>query len=327
MNKIKNDIKDFMWSVLYTLKKSILKKKNQHRLKNFDLDRLPNSFIKLKGPVYYIIYVKDKGHGFFSNFFHVLFHMSIAEFYNWIPVVDMENHQTLYNEKKIINSTYNSWEYYFKQNVSISDINFKKDKVIFCDGNFPYKIFYELYYENEEYFFNLFKKYIFFKEEIINHVNSFKKQFFENNPIIGVHWRGTDRVVAMYRPKGSFLYKSRKILSINELAQIIDPLILKNKNSKIFLSTDEVDYIKQFKELYGSRVVFTDSYRTTSDKGLHLEEIYPRENHFYKLGLEVLIDSLLLSECDYLICNKSNVSNAAILFNLKKNRKIIDLRY
>ena len=327
MNSMYIKIKDFIWSVYYTLKKFLLKKKSQERLKNFDLDRMPNDYYLRNGTVYYIIYVKDKGHGFFSNFFHVLFHISIAEFYNWIPIVDMENYRTLYNENNKICGTYNSWEYYFKQSKSLSDIDIKKDKVVLCDGNFPYKIFEEFYYNNEEYFYNLFKKYIFLRDDIINEVHFFKKNYFDNTLVIGVHWRATDRVVAMYKPEGSFLYKSRKILTISELAKIIDPIIKKDLSIKIFLSTDEVNYIKKFQDLYGDRVFFTDCYRTTSQNGLHLESISPRENHFYKLGYEVLIDSLLLSECDYLICNKSNVSNAAILFNYKKNRQIIELRY
>ena len=40
-----------------------------------------------------------------------------------------------------------------------------------------------------------------------------------------------------------------------------------------------------------------------------------------------MVDSLLLSDSDILICRKSNVTNAAILFNYKKKRKIIELPY
>ena len=70
------------------------------KFNNLDLKRIPYNYKLLKGPVYYVIFIRDKGHGFFSNFYHVLFHISIADFYNWIPVVDMENYRNLYNEKK-----------------------------------------------------------------------------------------------------------------------------------------------------------------------------------------------------------------------------------
>jgi len=67
---------------------------------NLDLKRLPKNYKIFKGKVYYIIFIHNKGHGFFSNFYHVLFHISIADFYNWIPVVDMQNYTKKKNEKK-----------------------------------------------------------------------------------------------------------------------------------------------------------------------------------------------------------------------------------
>ena len=45
------------------------------------------------------------------------------------------------------------------------------------------------------------------------------------------------------------------------------------------------------------------------------------------MGLEIIQDCLLLSYCDFLIYRKSNVTNAAKLFNYKKKRKIIELPY
>ena len=320
-------LKEIIWGVLYSVKKFLLNKKNQSKIYNLDLERLPKDFKTLKGPIYYIIFVKNRGHGFFSNFYHVLFHISIADFYNWVPVVDMKNYQTLYNEKKKIFSTHNSWEYYFKQQKSLSDINYKKDKIIFSDGNFPYKIFEEHYYKNEDYFYDIFKKYISIRHDINDHIKSFKKKFFNNNQVIGIHWRGTDRHQHKYKPKGSFFYKRRKKLTIRDFAQKIDPILKKNNKTKIFLSTEEQDYIKQFKDLYGNRVVYTDCYRSSSIEPIHLNKSYQRNSHRYKLGLEVLVDSLLLSESNILICNKSNVTNAAILFNYKKKKKIIELPY
>jgi len=297
------------------------------KFNNLDLKRLPQNYKSLKGPVYYIIFINNKGHGFFSNFYHVLFHISIADFYNWVPVVDMENHQTLYNEKKKIFLTNNAWEYYFNQQKSLSDIDFKNDKTISSDGNFNIKFFKEHYYGNESYFYNICKKYISIKDTIHDHINPFKKKYFNDYKIIGVHWRGTDIVNAKYKTKNSILYQNRKKISIKDFAKKIDPILKKYKKIKIFLSTDEEDYLKQFKNLYGNKVIHTNCYRSTSNNPIHLADNYERHRHRYKLGLEVLVDSLLLSESDILICRKSNVTNAAILFNYKKKKKIIELPY
>ena len=297
------------------------------KFNNLDLKRLPKNYKSLKGPVYYIIFIKDKGHGFFSNFYHVLFHISIANFYNWIPVVDMENYPTLYNEKNKIFSTYNSWEYYFNQQKTLSDIDFKNNKIVFSDGNFNIKFFKDHYYGNEDYFYNIFKKNISISDNIYKRVENFKKKYFLNYKIIGVHWRGTDITNAKYKTKDSIFYKHRKKISIKTFAKKIDPILKRYKKIKIFLSTDEEDYLKQFKNLYGNKVIHTNCYRSTSNNPIHLADNYERHRHRYKLGLEVLVDSLLLSESDILICRKSNVTNAAILFNYKKKKKIIELPY
>ena len=297
------------------------------KFNNLDLNRLPKNYKSLKGPTYYIIFIKGKGHGFFSNFYHVLFHISIADFYNWVPVVDMENYKTLYNEKKKIFSTRNSWEYYFNQQKSLSDIDFKNNKIVFSDGNFNIKFFKDHYYGNEDYFYKIFTKYISIKPNINNHITSFKKKYFNDYQIIGVHWRGTDITTAKYKNKKSALYQYRKKITIDDFAKKIDPILKKDKKIKIFLSTDEKEYVKQFKDLYGNKVIYTKCFRSNSNNPIHLNNDYVRKNHRYKLGFEVIVDSLLLSDSDILICRKSNVTNAAILFNYKKKRKIIELPY
>jgi len=294
---------------------------------NLDLKRLPKNYKIFKGKVYYIIFIHNKGHGFFSNFYHVLFHISIADFYNWIPVVDMQNYPTLYNEKKKFLFTNNSWDYYFNQKKKLSEIDFKKDKIILSDGNFNIKFFNEHYYGNENYFYKIFKKHISIKNYVKNYVKNFKEKNFKNQKIIGIHWRGTDIINAKYKTNNSIFYRHRKKIVIDNFSKKIDPIIKKNKKIKIFLSTDENEYVNEFKKLYGNKVIFTNCYRSSTSKPIHLNNYNKRPNHRYKLGFEVLVDSLILSESDILICRKSNITNAAILFNYKKKRKVIELDY
>ena len=55
-------------------------------------------------------------------------------------------------------------------------------------------------------------------------------------------------------------------------------------------------------------------------------EIYPRDRHRYKLGREALLETLLLSKCDHFIYLCSNVSSAAISFNLNTDQKRIEIK-
>ena len=103
------------------LKNSKLFKKNSKIIaENFTI----RSFGK-KNPnkIFYIIN-RSPGAGLFSNVTFVLNHLSICKIFNFIPVVDMKNFPTIYNEKKKINNTFNAWLYYFKpvSNYSLKEL-------------------------------------------------------------------------------------------------------------------------------------------------------------------------------------------------------------
>jgi hypothetical protein len=63
-------------------------------------------------------------------------HLQIAKKYKFTPVIDMENYPTIYNEKKIINKTYNSWEYYFKKVSKYKLDEVYKSKNVIITSNF-----------------------------------------------------------------------------------------------------------------------------------------------------------------------------------------------
>jgi hypothetical protein len=53
---------------------------------------------KNKNKFFYII-KRSPGSGFFSNFTYVLNHLRISELFNLIPIIDMKNYKTIYNDK------------------------------------------------------------------------------------------------------------------------------------------------------------------------------------------------------------------------------------
>ena len=73
-------------------------KKIKHKLhigKKFNIISFGN---KNPNKIFYIIR-RDPGAGLFSNVTVVLNHIMICKKFNFIPVVDMENFSTIYNEK------------------------------------------------------------------------------------------------------------------------------------------------------------------------------------------------------------------------------------
>ena len=67
-----------------------------------------------KDKIFYII-KRSPGTGLFSNVTFVLNHLRICKKNNFIPIIDMENFKTIYNENKKIKNTNNAWEYYFEK--------------------------------------------------------------------------------------------------------------------------------------------------------------------------------------------------------------------
>ena len=63
------------------------------------------------------------------------------------------------------------------------------------------------------------------------------------------------------------------------------------------------------------KIIYYNSFRMGQ---LDSFKIYPRKNHRYHLGEEILIETILLSKCDGLTFIKSNVTSAAILFAKKQ---------
>ena len=113
----------------------LFKKKNSIS-KSFINFRLYCFGSKNKNKVFYVIR-RSPGAILFSNFIYVLNHIEIAKKNNFIPIVDMENFTTIYNEREKINNTYNAWEYYFEKlnKYTLNEV-YKSQNVIITENLF-----------------------------------------------------------------------------------------------------------------------------------------------------------------------------------------------
>ena len=313
LKKTYKDLKDFLPYI-----KAFKKNQNLHLNKLFvEINLLDHTDIfNPEDKIYYVI-KRDRWHGFFSNFNFVLMHLHLADYFGWIPIVDMETRKTFYNEDKLFKETYNSWDYYFNQTISLSQA--KKSKYICSQEKFSCILSNIFYSTGKTKYFNyLMKKYIKIKDEIIEEMNSFlliNNLFHET---LGVHWRGCDMTIN--RDGGTI---PQKILFSK-----IDDLLLTKNYKKIFLCTDEELYIEKMKQKYGDKLIYTNAFRSKSKKPIH-DNFYNRSNlinsnqienrkfHNYHCGKEVLLDTLLLSKCKNVLGRNSNViTSAKIIGNL-----------
>ena len=257
--------------------------------------------------VFYVI-KRTPGTGFFSNILFVINHIIKANKNGYIPVVDMENFPTIYNEYNEIFKTKNSWEYYFE---NLSSINleevYKSKNVIISSNNFENEFELDLISNEIKY---EFKKNLKIKKKFTNIIDYLSKKYFDGSKVLGIHFRGTS-----YKRSPGHPFPATK----KQMLNAINHLLTNEKYDKIFLVTEE-EYYKNFleKKFKGKIFYLSSSFRSYKNDAF---TIYHRKNHRYKLGREALIEANLLSRCDGLVYVTSNITSAAIAWNYNKSQK------
>lgn len=301
----KNKIKAFIYNSRTNISKNLDKNIGEELIsQNGELKYYLKSFgTKNQDKKFYIIQRKIGG-GMFSNLNYVIHHIKIAEDLECIPIVDMENFPTKYNEKKRINKTHNAWEYYFKplNNYKLKDV-YKSKFVLISDAKTRKLREFDSFERLTRDHFRIFKKRIKIKRDIVKDADNFIKKNFKNLKILGVHFRGTDMKTQERHPFPA-TYK--------QITSYIDFELSKNKFDKIFLVTEQLDYVKKLSKKYGSKLFFYNSFRSNKKDIFNFKS---RKNHRYLIGRENIIDMLILARTKKIICTNSHLPDASNFIN------------
>ena len=124
--------------------------------------------------VFYVIQ-RHPGFGFFSNLIFVVNHIKIAVDMGFIPMVDMQNFTNIYNEKKKIFNTFNSWEYYYEQisPYTLEEV-YKSKNIILTDKTFYADIDFTNDINKKKELIEIFNKYIKVKENKLKTIKYLK---------------------------------------------------------------------------------------------------------------------------------------------------------
>lgn len=151
----------------------------------------------------------------------------------------------------------------------------------------------------------LVRDHIRVKAHIADIVSSFVADNFQGHPVLGIHMRGTDKGAAHSLPG------LMRVIPPSEYFPYIDKYIAENEACRIFVATDQKQFLNEVAARYGDRVISYDSIRASGWRN-------PFEKPAgmgYKLGEDVLVDALLLSRCDFLLKCTSAVGEYAMYFN------------
>ena len=292
--------------IFIVLKKKILKTLIRYFFDKIDLDKeYDKSYFRnknYKNYKYYIIASKKK-RGFFSLVLFVLNHLKFAQKKSLIPIIDMEIHKTLYNEKNVIFNTNNAWEYYFKKinSLKVKNIYKKKNFMICKDEN--------IYTKNNKFHPSLKK--IFIKnfkihKRIASKIKLLEKKYFsKKGEILGIHFRGTDMKYMPNHPmpatKGQIF---RKIIFLKK----------KYNFKNFFLITEDLDNYQFMKKKFGDQLIDIGNFRSNSSK---IFDKSFRRNHRYMMGEEALINGYLLSKCKVVVSTQTGISDFSFFLNNK----------
>ena len=293
---------------------------NKYKFNHLKLEY--RSYGKKNPSKYFYIIKRAPGAGFFSNLNFVIHHLLICDNLKMIPVIDMENFQNFYNCKNKIRGTFNSWNYYFKpvSKYTLEEV-YKSKNVIICDNKTSQKGFSNKSFISDFKYFNGFqfldyrhkkivKKYIKIHADILTEAQAIYNKF-ENNKVLGICFRGSDQKKSAYQP-----YTPTE----KQMMYATDLLIKKYNFNKIYLCTEDVDYLNFYKKNYNNVLFNSNSIRTTDRKDLFDSK---EKNHRYKIGRGNLVDMLVLSKTNFLLFASSNIPSAAIFFSDHKISKAI----
>jgi hypothetical protein len=132
--------------------------------------------------------------------------------------------------------------------------------------------------------------------------------------VVGVHYRGTDTT---YRWSGRFKHYRTTPVPYAVYADEVRRVVAATRPPRfqVFVATDELEFLVFMRAQFPEAVVSSEeSPRVPAgSKGIHLDPSLPVSN--YLKGRSVLVDCLTLAATDYLVKGRSNVSDAALIFN------------
>jgi hypothetical protein len=261
---------------------------------------------------FYIL--KDQRRGFFAMFRTALENLQYCEKMGYILIPDWT--ATSYNEKEYGD---NAWDYYFEPlgGYKLEDIKKNDCEAIRASWDSlqieirPIRVHSRTLTIRQTYN-HYINRYIRIKPSVPKKVNTFYEKNMKWPNILGIHMRRTDHYIDHHLiPYGRYPISDEKFI------ENIDKYVNKYPHCKIFIATDSQESFDNIKASYGDRVISWDSIRSKDKTSIHgggYDNGMGSVSN-YKKGEDALIDCLLLSRCDFLIRNTSDLSVAALHFN------------
>ena len=276
-------------------------------------------------PIYHI-FMEESHSGFFADHNRLLAYLYFADQYHLLPVVEYTP-QYCYAEKHAVNGTDNPFEYYFQQPLGLGLEEMRKEGIAIRSRKENISLANCLdekagggYTRSEKYLEEMAKisaKYIHLQENVADYISLEIAKLFQGKRVLGVHVRGTD-----FRRN----YNGHPVaVTVEEYLEEAKKTV-RHGYDAVFLATDDSGAIELFEKVFADKLLYyPDVIRSSGDETV-MKSTVERENHHYKLGLEVLRDMYTLAACQGFIAGLSQVSYAARIQKISNGGVWQDLR-
>ena len=270
---------------------------------------------------FFVIRLFPPAVGYLANYNYVLGYMKYAYEKGWIPVVDMQNYATFYQEDESVNGTRNVWEYYFLQpeeigtgkRYSLEEV-YQSKNVVLANGSMQLQSFDAcrnlevLKWQSE------MARLAPFNERTLTHLEKARNEVIpEGVPVVGVAFRGSDMGSRMI---GHYIQATVDdvVPRLNE--KMIEWFGQSDVKPAIFVKSEEAETVNDFSK-YFEKVCYVDEKRLENfDKeGIHNVAENYKNSSKYQQTLDYFTSIYLLSKCDYLMGSMNNGVNTAIIWN------------
>jgi len=271
------------------------------------------------------------GYGFFSNYRICLEELishhesgnTDTPYISWVNTTWVESINPF--ENKVDKSDVNPFDFWFEQPTIESDD-------ITTLNTYPASKYGSIINHADHYFDNptelkrqqiIDKLYIKPKQYLLDTIDKIYEEEFNGHVVLAVMARGTE--YNLHHP----MYG---VFGVEDYIKEISKILKENKDiTKLFIVSEDMDYVREISKAFPSSYFMPDVFRKTDETMKYINRVHcwcnvsdKRENHCKLLGEEVIIQTKLMSKCDYLFGRLSGVLTGAVLWNenIKKVFKI-----
>lgn len=259
--------------------------------------------------------------GFFSYYIVYLGCINKYLLEGFIPIVDLQSFDNIFNGFNFTSSKNNPWEYFFKQpyGYTLNTVKVKAKNIYYfeCKDDIirpNVKILFNKVIN--DFWHNIAHIYVPLKLDILLEANKIIKQLFNNtNNILGILVRGTDYI--SLKPKDHPIQPSPRMV-IRDIKEIDK----KNKYEWFFISTEDDSIREIFINEFKQKLKFLKYNKKLNYSKKHFLGYNENIKGNMKFTKIYILNMIILSKCIDIICSQTSGAIGLFILRNKKFRNI-----